>query len=259
MDLELNGRVALVSGGTRGIGRGIALALAAEGCRVAICARHAEGLEESAATLQAAGADAVFTLPLDLTLRPAASRFVAQARAALGPIDIVVNNVGGGHRKRFAETTDEDWDAVLELNLLGGVRLTRAALADMVARHRGAILFISSIWGREAAGPGYSLYNTTKSAAISLAKMMAIELAPIGVRVNTIAPGSIRFPGGSWDRRVREHPEAMAEFVDRELPLGRFGTVAEVAALAAFLVSDRASLITGACIPADGTQGRSLI
>jgi 3-oxoacyl-[acyl-carrier protein] reductase len=129
----------------------------------------------------------------------------------------------------------------------------------MKAQGRGALLFIASIWGREAGGPGYALYNTTKSGMISAAKIMSVELASAGIRVNSIAPGSIRFPGGGWDSRANADPEGIARFVDESLPLGRFGTVDEVAQLAVFLASDRASLITGACIPADGSQGKSLI
>ena len=118
---------------------------------------------------------------------------------------------------------------------------------------------MASIWGREAGPPGLSLYTTTKSALISLAKSMALELAPEGIRVVSIAPGSIRFPGGSWDRRVEEEPEAMEEFVEENIALGRFGRVEEVADLAAFLASERASLITGACINVDGGQTKSII
>ena len=198
-------------------------------------------------------------LPLDLTAAGAADHLVEAAVQHFGRIDILINNIGGNRRKPFAETTDDDWDAILELNLKAHLRCSRAVIPPMKAAGGGAILFISSIFGREAGGPGLSIYNTTKSALISVAKIMALELAADGIRVNSLAPGSIRFPGGSWDRRVKADPEGMKRFIEQNLPVGRFGTVEEVADVAAFLVSERASLVTGACLNVDGGQSKSLI
>ncbi len=257
MDLGLRDRVAIVTGASRGLGRAIAATLAAEGCRLAICARGEDALR--AAAVELAGDDVTRVLPvaLDITEPAAPRRLVDAALERFGAVDIVVSNVGGNRRKAFAETTDEDWQRLLELNLLSGLRLAREAIPHLQAG--AAILFISSVFGREKGGPGLSLYNTTKSALISAADIMALELAPRGIRVNTLAPGSILFPGGSWDRRFRDDPEGKAEFIARNLPLGRFGTPEEIAAAAAWLVSPRASLVTGACLPVDGAQGRSLI
>jgi 3-oxoacyl-[acyl-carrier protein] reductase len=137
--------------------------------------------------------------------------------------------------------------------------VSRAVIPHLREQNSGVILFISSIFGRESGGANLSIYNTTKSALISLAKVMAVELAPYNIRVNSIAPGSIRFPGGSWDKRCLEDPEGMKAFVAREMPLGRFGTVEEVANVAVFLASERASLVSGACVNVDGCQSRSLI
>ncbi len=258
MDLGLKGKVAVVTGGSRGIGKGIAGRLAAEGCRVAICARGEDALQTAADEIAARGAE-VLALPLDLTEADAPQRLVEQAAERFGRLDILVGNVGGNRRKPFAETTDADWEAVLDVNLRAHVRAARAAIPHLRRAGGGALLFVASIFGREAGGHGLSIYNATKSALISLAKIMALELAPEGIRVNSLAPGSIRFPGGSWDRRVQTDPEGMKKFVAENLPVGRFGTVEEVADVAVFLVSERASLVTGACLNVDGGQSRSLI
>lgn len=257
MDTGLAGRVVLVTGASRGIGRAIAQGCAREGASLLVCARGAPALEETAAELRAAGSPAVRAEALDV-MDAASAAVLMSAAGELGGLDVLVSNAGGNRRKPFADTTDADWRELLELNLVSGLRLARAALPQLRAR-RGSILFIASIWGRETGGFGYTLYNASKSALISAARVMARELAGEGVRVNCIAPGSILAPGGSWEARVRREPEAMAEFVRRELPLGRFGTADEVAALAVFLASDQASLITGACISADGGQSHSLI
>ena len=258
MDLELHGKVALVSGGSRGIGRGIAETLAREGCRVAVCARNAEPLEEVVEGIRSSGGEAL-GVPVDITSDDGPATFVERAREAFGGVDIVVNNAGGNRRGGLEETSDEDWRDIFELNVHSGVRLVREALPSLREAEEGAVVFITSIFGREAGGPGISIYNSTKSAAISAARILALDLAAEGIRVNSVAPGSIRFPGGSWDRRVKENPEKMEKWVEENLPLGRFGTVQEVADVVAFLCSRRASLMTGACVPVDGSQGRSLI
>lgn len=258
MDLGLEGKVALITGASRGIGRAIAAALADEGCRLALCARGEEALKAARSELEDAGAE-VLAVPLDLTEPDAGDRMVAATVERFGALDVLVNNVGGNRRGQFEQLPDEAWDEVLDVNFQAHVRVSRAAIPALREAEAGAIVFIASIFGREAGGPGLAAYNSTKSALISLAKIMALELAPDGIRVNSVAPGSIRFPGGSWDRRCFEDPEGMAEFVRLHIPMGRFGRAEEVADVVAYLASERAGWITGACVNVDGGQSRSLI
>ncbi len=258
MDLGLTDKVVIVTGASQGIGKGIAEAFAREGCNVAICARTAEDLEAAADDIREVGAE-VLAVPMDVTDEGEPERLVAETAERFGRIDIYAGNVGGNRRGDFEELSDEDWRDIIDLNLMSHVRTSRAAIPHMKEVGGGAICYVSSIFGRELGGAGLTLYNTTKSALISMSKVMAQELTPEGIRVNTIAPGSIRFEGGSWDRRVKERPEEMKQFIAENLPVGRFGRVEEVADTVAFLCSERASLITGACLNVDGGQSHSLI
>jgi 3-oxoacyl-[acyl-carrier protein] reductase len=257
MDLGLDGRTAIVTGASRGIGKYIALELARQGCNIAICARTEADLEAAADEVRAEGAE-VLALPMDVTEAGEPERLVEDTYDRFGRIDTYVGNVGGNRRGDFEELSDEDWEDLIDLNFMSHVRVSRAAIPHMREGDAASICYISSIFGRELGGAGLSLYNTTKSALISVSKVMAQELAP-EIRVNSVAPGSIRFPGGSWDRRVKETPDKMAQFVEENLAIERFGRAEEVADAVTFLCSERASLITGACINVDGGQSHSLI
>ncbi len=251
MDLALTNKAAIVTGGSRGIGRAIAIALADEGCRVAICARGEEALRAVEAELRARRVDAL-GIVADVTRADDIERVVSETVARFGRLDILVNNAGG----RARDDTDEVWELVYQSNLLAAVRATRAAVPHMKSSGGGSIVHIASIYGRESGGP--TAYNAMKSAMIAHAKAMALELAP-DIRVNSVAPGSVAFPGGSWGRRLEDDPEGMRVFVEQNIPMGRFGTPEEIANVVAFLCSGKASWVTGACLNVDGGQSRSNI
>lgn len=256
MDLGLRGKVAVVTGASRGIGKAIAAALAAEGCRLVIIARGVQALETVAAELRDGGTE-VLALPVDLTVQAEIEDGVKQILARYGCLHILVHNAGGAKGQDIFDTRDEDWHAALALNVTALSHLARLVVPVMSQQGGGRIIAISSIFGREAGGR--TAYNALKAASISLTKSLAVQLAPQNILVNSVAPGSILFPGSSWDRRVKENPRGMEEFVRSNLPLGRFGSPAEVAALVVFLASAASSLIAGACIPVDGAQSRSNI
>jgi 3-oxoacyl-[acyl-carrier protein] reductase len=261
MDLGLKEKIAIVTGSSKGLGLASARALIEEGCRVAICARGEVALTEAAAQLTAVSGstsnDRVLAVVADLTTAAGVETVVSRTVDAFGGLDILVNNVGIAKGAGIVDTSDAEWQASFDQTLFPAIRASRLAVPLMRRRGGGAIVMIASIWGRESGGR--MTYNAVKAAEISLAKAMAQQLARDNIRVNSVAPGSIRFPGGSWDRRVLEDPDGMADFVSRELPFGRFGRPEEVGSVVAFLASGRASWISGASVTVDGCQSRSLI
>jgi 3-oxoacyl-[acyl-carrier protein] reductase len=245
VDFGLGGVTALVSGATRGIGRAIAGALAAEGARLAVVARTEADVRRVAAEL--GGVPVVADLTTEEGCR--------DALAAAGDVQVLVNNLGLRAGSGWKDTGVAELHAAMAGNLYPAGRLSLLALPAMRRAGWGRIVVVSSLFGREAGGA--PAYNAAKAAEISFVTSLGREVAADGVTVNCVAPGSILFEGGSWHRRQRADPEGIAEFVRREMPLGRFGTPEEVAAAVAFLCSRAASLVNGACLAVDGGQSRS--
>ena len=258
MDLHLADKVAVVTGSSRGLGFASAKALVGEGARVCVCARGAECLAKAVTDLEAGASlpGQVIGVESDLSTSDGVEMVINRTVDEYGGLDILVNNVGKAGGSDIVETTDLHWQAALEQTLYPAIRASRAAVPHMRRRGGGVIIMITSIWGRESGGR--MTYNAVKAAEISLSKSLAQQLAKDDIRVNTVAPASISFPGGSWAKRSAEDPEGIAAFVKRELPFGRFGRAEEVGDVVAFLASSRASWISGASVTVDGCQSRAL-
>jgi 3-oxoacyl-[acyl-carrier protein] reductase len=256
MDLGLTGKVAIVTGGSRGLGLAAAKALAAEGAHVVICARGEEQLQKAVNDIlqNATSAARAITVRADVSTEAGVNSVVEFAVKSFGRLDVVVNNVGLGRGSDLEATSDAEWQEAFDQTLFPAIRMSRAALPHLRQQGTGAIVIVSSIFGREAGGR--MTYNAVKAAEISLTKSLAQQLARDQIRVVSVAPGSILFEGGSWWKRQQADPQGIAQFIKQELPFGRFGKPEEVGAVIAFLASARASWVSGTTVVVDGCQSR---
>lgn len=252
MDLGLEGKVVLVTGGSDGLGRALCHQLAAEGAKVAFCGRDEARLEIAAEQLRAAGADAL-AVPADVTVPADLSRFVDDAVGRWGRVDGLVNNAGRSAAKPVAETTDAEWEEDLGLKLLAAVRLTRLVLPHLRV-DGGSIVNVLAI-GAKAPAAASAPSSVSRAAGLALTKTLSRELGPDGIRVNAVLIGLVR--SGQWERLAESQGLAASELYQRlaagsGIPLGRVGQAEEFADIATYLLSARASYVTGTAINLDG-------
>ncbi len=256
MNFNLRGKFALVTGGSRGIGRRTALMLANEGCNVAICARDQVWLEKTGSELKASGVKTL-SISADVQKWEDIQRVFGAVMEAWGTIHILVNNAGGeGIRISDSPETipDEMWVKSLELNTLSAVRFTRLAIPSMRKQKWGRVVTVASRHGRE--GGGRAWYTMAKAAEIAFMKTLAMnfDLARDGITFNTVAPGAVLTEVGSWADFMREEPEKLRAKLMSTRPMGRLGLPEEIGAVILFVCSEQASLLSGACIPVDGAE-----
>lgn len=250
MDLQLQGKKVLITGGSKGIGKAVAAVFISEGADVSIAARGIEALKNT----QKEFGDKVDIFQTDLLQAAEREKLIQSFIEQKGRIDILINNAGGSNGGKAGETEMELFYEAMELNYFSAVHLSKLAVGHMKKNRAGSIINITSIFGRESGGK--VTYNNAKSALISFTKSLADEVISDGIRVNSVAPGSILHETGNWKKRLEENPESIRAFVQNEIPAGRFGTPEEVANTVAFLASEKASWVVGASINVDGGQSK---
>lgn len=254
MDLRLEGKAAVITGGSRGIGRAIALRLAGEGCSVGICARNTEDLKQVVNEVRGQGVTACGVVA-DVGREGDIEHFVEEAATEFGRLDLLVVNAGPHLGGRLVKSTPDDWRKAFELHVIHAARAVRACVPHMKQAGGGAVVIIASISGwKPAPRPQY---GAAKAVEIYLAMELGRELASDEIRVNAVSPGSIVFPGGGWASLRERDPKRVDRFVERDFPFGRLGTPEEVADVVTFLLSARASWVSGTQVCVDGAQGRA--
>jgi 3-oxoacyl-[acyl-carrier protein] reductase len=259
MELGLDSHVVFVAGSSRGIGKAIAATLLAEGASVVLTGRDEASLHAAHRELTNPSSEArALAIRGDFADTATIADAFAQTIQRFGRIDHLVANLGTGSGKPGWDQSDEEWERLFELNFFASTRLTQAVLPHLLANpNGGSILYISSIVAIEAT-PAPLPYSAAKAALVNYSKNLARQLGPNKIRVNTIAPGNIYFPGGSWERHLNNRREAVESMLKTEVPQRRFGTPEEIASLAAYLCSPQAAFATGGCYVMDGGQTRSM-
>jgi 3-oxoacyl-[acyl-carrier protein] reductase len=257
MDLHLSNQVAFIAGSSRGIGKAIAATLLAEGASIVLTGRDESSLKAAAAELSTPEThDRILAIRGDFADPTTIAKALTRTITHFGRLDHLIANLGTGAGKPGWDQPEAEWSRLFELNFFASTRLTQAAIPHLLA-NGGSILYISSIVAIEAT-PAPLPYSAAKAALVNYSKNLARQLGPQKIRVNTIAPGNIYFPGGSWERHLTNRREAVESMLQTEVPLRRFGTPEEIASLAAYLCSPQAAFATGSCYVMDGGQTRSL-
>jgi 3-oxoacyl-[acyl-carrier protein] reductase len=258
MDLGITNKYALVTGGSHGIGRAIALALADEGCHVAICARNEGRIRDTVEEIQNKGVEAV-GVPADVLKLADIERVMKTIISKWATLHILINNVGGGGRwgsENIEQTSEDVWTDVYNKNAMAAIRFTVRVLPYMRKQKWGRVVTVTSTLGRE--GGGRPWFNMAKNSQTALMKNLAMkfDLAGSGITFNSIAPGCIMIPDTGWEKQRDEDPDAFEKMIKETFPLGRLGKPEEVANVVTFVCSERASLLNGASILVDGGESR---